>query len=57
MSKEELYKLFLVHFPNFETQIKHYKKTGDREIKIFTKYGKSFIFEVAENGDISLRQN
>lgn len=56
MTKEELYAAFLKTFPKFEAQVKRYKQTGDRELKVFTVNGGSFIFELNENGsDFSLR--
>ena len=57
MTKKELYAAFLKTFPKFESQVKHYKQTGDLELKVFTVNGGSFIFELSENGsDFSLRQ-
>lgn len=56
MTKKELYDKFLKIFPNFKSQIKSYRQYDDRALKIYTKTGGAFIFELDKNGsDFSLR--
>ena len=55
MTKNELYDKFLENFPNFKSQVKAVYSKGNNAIKIYTKYNKSFIFEVNDEG-INLRQ-
>lgn len=56
MTREELYKSFLKAFPNYEPMIRKTYLIDSNTLQVFTKQGKSFIFE-QKDGDISLRSS
>ena len=47
---DELYQKFLDNFPNFKPMVKKYYRQSDTRLKIYTKQGKKFIFELTEDG-------
>lgn len=52
--KEKIFETFCENFPYFKPQIKAYYLRGDSQLKIYTKQGGKFIFELTDDG-FSLR--